>query len=532
MKRVGNCIIDENFSEICYKEYVIYLKGVFFIDGYRAGEESIRKLVDIYEQTLTIPFAKLRGAFSLVVDNGNTICIFTDNSNQNSMFYCNDFIASRFDSLLHVGKVNVRWDEVAVCEYLSLGKVLFDKTLVNEVSILNSEQYAIMCDGKIEIREKNIGKIYDELSTKFDPITFFEKVAYALQKEKYTNALTGGYDSRLVATQLSKWIEIYPLVCANSQKDIEKMVAEKVCHEMGKKLWTIEIPKPNFDEEWLKKLLEIDDMTPFDLEGNYIQFYFKRKMHEKTLDLFITGDGGVLHKDWEWMQDLPFYHKKHVNLDKFYDQRIEYINYKMELGERMLVYYNEQKKRIIESLKAYIQKTNTESYDCLYYYITGNRRLYYNLTEEKVRMYAPLNEFEYVQFSYHLPRRKRFFNNEIRRLTTEASKYIARIPTNYGTTASAEFVWWFRDIFFQCIEYIKKAIRMFGRKMFNRSFFVSKTIDWDANELRKLEFVQRAMEYAQQNDFISQNAKLENASLAILYRVVHLYYLHTKFQID
>ena len=174
MKRVGNCIIDENFSEICYKEYVIYLKGVFFIDGYRAGEESIRKLVDIYEQTLTIPFAKLRGAFSLVVDNGNTICIFTDNSNQNSMFYCNDFIASRFDSLLHVGKVNVRWDEVAVCEYLSLGKVLFDKTLVNEVSILNSEQYAIMCDGKIEIREKNIGKIYDELSTKFDPITFFE----------------------------------------------------------------------------------------------------------------------------------------------------------------------------------------------------------------------------------------------------------------------------------------------------------------------------------------------------------------------
>ena len=68
--------------------------------------------------------------------------------------------------------------------------------------------------------------------------------------------------------------------------------------------------------------------------------------------------------------------------------------------------------------------------------------------------------------------------------------------------------------------------------MFNRSFFVSKTIDWDANELRKLEFVQRAMEYAQQNDFISQNVKLENASLAILYRVVHLYYLHTKFQID
>ena len=237
-------------------------------------------------------------------------------------------------------------------------------------------------------------------------------------------------------------------------------------------------------------------MTPVDCAGNYIQSFFKKHLGEKNTILFLTGDGGALHKDWEWMQDLPFYHRRKTNLNRFYDQRIEFLKYNNYLGEKLCPVYTNQKKRILAHLKEYSRSINTESYDFLYYYISGNRRLYYNLHEFGVFMYAPLNEFEYVRYSYHLPRRKRFFYNQIRKLTTGANKQVARIPTNYATTASSEVRYLMRDVFLQGIDYSKKAIRMFGRKFFNRSFFVSAPFEWDIDDIRLLPYASEALSYA------------------------------------
>lgn len=534
MKRIlKNCIIDDTFTKIEYKKYKAYLKGFIFIDGFKAGEESIKKILDEFEINTKIPFIKLRGAYSIIIEieNKDEVYAFTDNSNQNCMFYYKQYLSNRFDYLRDVLGKDIRWNDTAVCEYLSLGKVLFDKTFIENIFILNSEQYVVCNGNELEIYDKGIGKIYDSIEG-FDPIYFFKNVAHALNDEKYVNALTGGYDSRLVTVLLNKWGSVYPMICSNIPNNPEEKTSRKVCNSLKKELNVIKIPKPSIKEKEIKKLLELDDVAPFDFDGNYVQSCFKMKMQQEGRDLFITGDGGVLHKDWEWMQDFPFYHKKHTNLERFYKQRIEYIDYSDALGEKLLGVYSVQKERIIEKMKEYLRGTNTESYDCLYYYITGNRRLYYNLTESNVKMYAPLTEFEYVQYSYHLPRRKRSFNNEIRRLTTETNKYVARIPTNYGTTASNEIRYLFRDIIFQSIDCFKKAIRLVGRKFFNKNLLIGKIHDWKFDDLRKMEYTSKALLFAQKKGFISKYVSIDTIHLELLYRVVHLYNIYEKMFID
>lgn len=530
-RKIGNCIINDDFKAIEYKAYKVYLKGLLFIDGYKAGAESIGIMLDEFDDSLNIPFKKIRGAYSIVIECESKIYIFSDNSNQNCMFYSGNYISNRVDCLKDVLETTPMWNEQAVCEYLSLGKVLFDKTLIENIHILNSEQYAVFSDEKLRICDKNIGKIYGK-SNGFNPIDFFKNVAYAIREENYVNALTGGYDSRLVTTQLSKWGDIFPMICSNTLNNSEAKVSSKVSKALNRELNIIEVAKPTLDEKCLYELLELNDLTPFDFKSNYIQMYFKKVMNRNKNVLFITGDGGVLHKDWEWLQDLPFYHKKKTNLARFYDQRIEFINYNSTLGKRLLKQYNEQKRNVIEGLENYIRETNTESYDCLYYYVTGNRRLFYNLTEANVGMYAPLTEFEYVQFSYHLPRNKRFFYNEIRRLTTEANKKVARIPTNYGTTASSEFVFIIRDVFFQGIDYTKKVIRLLGRKIFNKSFFVLDPMNWKFEELRKLEYARKALMYAQEKEYIDTSFTIDTIDITILCRIIHLFYIHETMYID
>lgn len=98
------------------------------------------------------------------------------------------------------------------------------------------------------------------------------------------------------------WCFSYDLL--KSGNSPEEVVVHKVSLALEKNLDVVGIPFPDYTDRSLQLLLEEDDMTPVDCAGNYIQSFFKKHLSEKNITLFLTGDGGVLHKDWEWMQDL------------------------------------------------------------------------------------------------------------------------------------------------------------------------------------------------------------------------------------
>ncbi len=102
--------------------------------------------------------------------------------------------------------------------------------------------------------------------------------------------------------------------------------------------------KPKITEDYLYQLFRYNQTflsfnSSIRIEG------FTRYRKQKGYNIRVTGDGGVLHKDWWWTQDFPFYNKKKVDLNRFYRQRIYLTKINAEL------FTEEMKKNILKQWK-------------------------------------------------------------------------------------------------------------------------------------------------------------------------------------
>ncbi|MFZ2537862.1 MAG: hypothetical protein WAX04_03045, partial [Oscillospiraceae bacterium] len=343
-----------------------------------------------------------------------------------------------------------------------------------------------------------------------------------------TLSLTGGYDSRMVFACIKDQVPINVFISGDNESDPDIIFAKKAAQAGGQNLEVLKINKPQISENYLRELFEYAQGCVPLLNDGYLRIStFMKNRRANGYECYLSGDGGVLHKDWWWVQDLPFYRKKNVNLKRFYNQRIAYIDGSLPFGNELSRISDTIGDRFIHEFDQYIKPLNTQSYDSLYYNINGRKIvIQYSIHSKVIPSYAPLWELELVRYSYHLPRRKRFFYNSMRKITTTNSRSIARVPTVYGTTASDELVYILRDIFFQGIDYYKKAVRMLGRKFLNRSLFVSGPTTWSAeDEVRMLDISKRALEYCIDKEFIKQDTQLKTISYNTLGRMIQVYML-------
>lgn len=388
----------------------------------------------------------------------------------------------------------------------------------------------------LSLREKGITDIDGEPSIN-DPQEYFDGLVHALQDEKVSLSLTGGYDSRTLFANLYKRIPLKIFFSTNLpiEQDIEAQAGQKVADAAGLPYTLYRTDKPEISEEFLRELIENQDGDCLQsIESETRIHNFRQKLINEGYTLQISGDGGVLHKDWEWMQDLPFYHKKHTDLKRFYWQRIAYECDSKSLGRELAELYRTQEQRFIDQMKPYVKSINTQSYDALYYDVSTVRPALYNVRRDGYIAYAPMDELETVKYSYHLPRGTRFFYNFLRRLTTNASPEVARIPTNYGTTASSETRYIVRDVFFQFLDYARKAGRMLGRKFFRRTFFVGRnsTIWSMEKDLRALPAAAEAVKWAVSKSWLSESANVNNLKYSQLLGVVYLYLMSREYAVN
>lgn len=183
------------------------------------------------------------------------------------------------------------------------------------------------------------------------------------------------------------------------------------------------------------------------------------------------------------------------------------------------------KNKIVSELQKYKRSINTQSYDMLYYHVHGLRDVAYNRIGNGVMNYAPLFERDIVAYSYHLPRYRRFFYNNIRSMISQQNKIISRIPTCYGTTASNEKLFLLRDIVFQMIDYIKKFIRMLGRKINGTSLFVGNINTWTISEdMFNLDCFKEGLIFCKTNEIIDKNVEALKLNKNQKEAVLHVYF--------
>lgn len=514
------------FDKTCY-----YVNGFIFTSGKKAGAETINWLNECLRESDEIPFDSLMGAFSLfIVFPDGRITAFTDNSGQHAIYIhdkaISDSLLDLIDYLTTDERLNLKFSSEALAESYSLGRVFCGKTLIQGITLSDSFQQYTVANGMLSEGKKPIINI-DCGAPDFSPDVFFTDLAYALTGFPVSVALTGGYDSRMVYAFLRNRRKVTPSLSGDCMTEPDIVTAKKVAQSVDDRLNLIETKKPDISAALLQRIFngndgECDLVSP----STYRLSQFYEKLSAQGFCVHITGDGGVLHKDWEWMQDLPFYNKKHTNMERFYHQRLAYLKNTSYAGPSIKNEIAGMKGKILAYIEQYRRESNTKSYDMLYYYVNGRRECQYNIQPSGVIQYAPLLEKRFVAYSYVLPRRKRFFYNNMRRLTTMQNETIAKIPTCYGTTASSEAICIIRDIFMQCIDYFKKFIRMIGRKYLKKNLFVSAVTTWKVREELNAEPIsQAAVQFCVEQGYINEEARvgdLSDAQLAFAIRVFML----------
>lgn len=536
----GTIINTEGVQQFRIGENSHYIKGLMFVPGFRAGRESAEQVQSVISRTGKIPFDRIYGAYTYcIVQNTGEIDFFVSNSEMHCIYLTDDAASSSFLQLMEERNKHQKvltYGVEQICEYYTLGGVFFKKTFVEEISILPNAEYVCIKDGTIQALPKNVAGIDGESHLE-KPEDLFEYLAYALSGKKVASALTGGYDSRLVSTMLFHKIPLTLFYATNDPEDPDLVAVKKVASVMKRPLKVFQTEKPQLSEELLWSYITQSDGLPgLSLEADTRILNFRRSLENEGFEICLTGDGGVLHKDWEWMQDLPFYHRKNTNLRRFYHQRIAYSQCDTGLGSTLKPLYKQQEDRFVKKMRPLVQRINTESYDFLYHYITGSQCLGYNHDTPTFITYAPLWELDLVRYSYHLPRRKRFFYNFIRKMTTNENKEIAKVPTNYGTTASCEPRYMVRDIFYQVKQYGEKAYRLIWRTIFHKtpsSGSVSELVEWTLEEdLRELPMTQRAIDWAKSVRYLMDEVKPDQIPYEQLQRLVHIYLLKDKYHIS
>lgn len=526
--KFGNISAYENEKKYVIGNTAYYLEGFFYMEGLASGEESLVYFDNLFLQKGTIPFQDVRGAFSLCVVRGGETYFFTCNSNMHAIYISDQACANHFFELRdwHRGNGYVLSDDLeSICMYYTLGNVFFGKTFLKEITVLDANQYIAWINGKRSIRDKKVGDIDAETRLK-KAEEYFDNLNKAISNCNVAMALTGGYDSRLVFTYLQEETPMKVYLMSNCDDSLEQRVAQRVLHAVGKELELIEVEKPKLTDQLVRETVKaIDGGWMLDFESAYFKMIWIRKLKNQGIDIDISGDGGVLHKDWEWLSEFPFYRKKRISLHKYYRQRVAFLENAEHLGTALKDIYAHQEIAFIEKLKKYRRAFNTRTLDVLYYHVNGNRATYYSALQKLgVNAYAPLSELEMVRYSYHLPRFKRFFYNYIRELTTKKNPDIAKIPTGYGTTASLEIRYILRDIPHQGIEYYKKTVRMIGRILFKKSFYTDDLNGWDfKDDLPRLEISREAVKWAVNKKYIDENTDIKNLSQKHLERVVAMY---------
>lgn len=510
---------------------IYYLQGVFIWGSCLEGEESVREFDKMFAQNTAEAFLKMKGAFScIIVHADGALYGFTDNSHMHCLYLSKHEIATGFLEIIKYRKtqsekLSINYD--CVCQLLTLGRILFWDTLFNEIKRSKADEYYIIRNGEVSAVEKGVPGI-DAPSNLNAEREYLHELTDSLRNVKFVQALTGGYDSRLLFACMREIKKSPVFISGDNFKDSDIKIAKIVAGAVDEPLDIIIPEKPELNKNLLDEAFVYSDgMNPFLNAGCFRIMNFLRKFSAEGKTLVITGDGGVLHKDWEWAQDLPFYNKKSTNLGKFYDQRIEFIHDNKNLSKKLIKIYSTQKERIVSRMKDFVKETNTKSYDYLYYYINGKRDCGYTRAGDWPASYAPLFERDLVRYAYNQPRFYRFFYNLIRYETTAASKKIARIPTVYGTTASNETLYVLRDVWYQGIDYYRKLMRLLGRILFNKSVYCGNVLTWSIDEeIMNIEGMDDVLNCAKRHEVISENTVVSDLSanqisaLYLFYRVM------------
>lgn len=463
---VENCVVlsnrDTNVSKMEYKGVTIYLKGLLFVCGRKTGFDSIKYIVDKFWITHQWNFKEIYGNYFVIfIDNNKTNQIlFTDNGGIFKSYQYNDKFSTSFLELIENNKelsVN-NLDYFSIINFLKFGHTFFNKTLISEIKTIDNESYFEYEGGVLSKKNKNIGLINSHsIITIHD---FFKNFIYAISDYNVSLDLTGGVDSRLIASFFAANNANYETALSGNPGLDDIIIAERVSNALNRLFFPTYQNISDIDEDYLMNIFERTD-SQIDILVYQRNHQFNIDRIKRKIDIRINGTGGEQYKDVWWRHEFPFYNKKKSNIEKFFGY-VDPQNFPSYiLGEKTINHFNEQSDLFIKMFSFYLLETNSKTYDNIGYKILMSSIAGINTTiaNNYLLTYAPLLEYELIKISFNLKRKKRIFNNYHRNLITKNYPSVSRIKTTEGITVSSDISQLILDVINYSICYVTRQIR-------------------------------------------------------------------------
>ena len=255
-----------SFFKFDNKESILYFKGDLFYKGERLSYQEITSLIDEYE----IDFLNdTDGFFSFVYIKKNKIIAVVDKIRSIPLFYSNlNGVLEFSESYKNLTK-DYSYDQVNKEIFQLCSYTVGNDTLVNEINQLVAGQYLIHKENRVSIgdyylytsdnleessfnREEFKSYVYEALKSSF------EKLINLADGREIVIPLSGGYDSRLVASML-KELNYSNIICfsygvkGNKEAEYSKYIA----NNLGFKWHFIEYNDIKWRDLWKSDLAKL-----------------------------------------------------------------------------------------------------------------------------------------------------------------------------------------------------------------------------------------------------------------------------------
>ena len=362
-----------------------------------------------------------------------------------------------------------------IVEYLNTGAGHHGRTFFPSITKLGpAEVVSFADDGAVthsQARDVSI-EAGPQASGMFE---FFEQLAESLRGMKVSVDITGGIDSRLIATLLDQFgVEFETAISGWNEQFEDVRIGRQVAEALGRDHF---VTVPNVDDvtEAMDQRYRVCDGL-CDVFGFYRLFQHYRAKQRRGVELVISGIGALQYRDTWWFQDFPFYARKKSNLDRLIDLRLMPIRFPQSLLAGDCAEAGRQlRDRIKAEVSRYVLDLNTRSYDNIQYnykvrHVVGSS---ISAGSNMIPVYAPLTELTLSRYGFSRPRRERFLDGVHRKTITRANLRVARIPTSAGgVSVSSKSVDLLRDV---PKYFLDKAVRLAWKlkvKLTNRAIQV------------------------------------------------------------
>lgn len=414
-------------------EWQAFWRGFVYLEGARAGQESVLRFLRAGPGNLASTSAQLKGTYFMVLlhRQSGVRYAFIDPSGLYHAFYANWGAGASFLELAasHFGVGDISPESLV--EFLHYGHFSFGATFFSPIRRIAPEHVLRISDGRIEIVPRTLSDLETRPSRSFEEC--FASFVASVGHEKISLDLTGGIDSRLLLV-LSQYFGLPVETALSGTLENEDIaLAELVAKAVGCEL---HVTRHDIDQwETLLPELFVACDGVFDVLRAHRPYQLHKARRDRGISLALSGAGGELFKDFWWLQDFPWYRRRKPNLLRLFETRIAPVEPRHDyLAKAYRGISRQYAAKFCEKLTRYAVEGNTRTYDRIYYeckmrdyagrFLTNHNHL--------LSCHAPYLDRELVAIGYNLPRHLRAFNTFHRQMITRYNPLVARIATTEG----------------------------------------------------------------------------------------------------